>query len=287
MFQFGRSNCSLVSPCWQEVPTFTTLYRVCYDTITYCLKRRVQAAKVPRKREYGTGPDLWANAKVRHWDSKEREREGEKGKTRGGVTELRNGTETDLFPQVSGNWNPHEMNGFEEGATFKSIVHYVLKNMKITEARAGYLVMEVLKVGVALGRIKKTPRGTYILVKKHRSVPYRVKDFDLKRFNAFYVAPEEARFSGLPPLKSRKDLWKDTNSSEKLHENRNEEQVSLPYAQDNFSSLEAVQQMFLLNRPILKSLRIKSYSQHSFHRDMASTFLLDTLCFWKPSHGVY
>ncbi|XP_031771763.1 uncharacterized protein LOC116414226 [Apis florea] len=55
------------------------------------------------------------------------------------------------------------MNGFVEGATFESIVQYVLKNMKITQARAGYLVMEVLKAGVALGRIKKTPRGTYVL----------------------------------------------------------------------------------------------------------------------------
>lgn len=64
---------------------------------------------------------------------------------------------------MSGNWNAYEMNGFVEGATFESIVHYVLKNMKITQARAGYLVMEVLKAGVSLGRIKKTPRGTYIL----------------------------------------------------------------------------------------------------------------------------
>ncbi|XP_061933392.1 uncharacterized protein LOC107999329 [Apis cerana] len=55
------------------------------------------------------------------------------------------------------------MNGFVEGATFESIVQYVLKNMKITQARAGYLVMEVLKAGVALGRIKKTPCGTYVL----------------------------------------------------------------------------------------------------------------------------
>ncbi|CAD1475822.1 unnamed protein product [Heterotrigona itama] len=86
------------------------------------------------------------------------------------VTELRNGTETNPSSQVSGNWNPHEMNGFAEGATFESIVHYVLKNMKITKARAGYLVMEVLKAGIALGRIKKTPRGTYILV-KDRSGP--------------------------------------------------------------------------------------------------------------------
>ncbi|XP_076649223.1 uncharacterized protein LOC143356993 [Halictus rubicundus] len=55
------------------------------------------------------------------------------------------------------------MSGMSEGATFDSIVDYVTKNMRITRSRAGYMVMEVLKVGVALGRIKRTPRGTYIL----------------------------------------------------------------------------------------------------------------------------
>ncbi|XP_017881355.1 uncharacterized protein LOC108625677 [Ceratina calcarata] len=50
-----------------------------------------------------------------------------------------------------------------EGASFESILRYVLKNMKITQARASFLVMEVLKAGVALGRIKRTPRGTYLL----------------------------------------------------------------------------------------------------------------------------
>ncbi|XP_054012826.1 uncharacterized protein LOC128894839 [Hylaeus anthracinus] len=51
-----------------------------------------------------------------------------------------------------------------EGATFDGIVQYVLKNMRISQSRAGCLVMEVLKAGVALGTIKRTPRGTYVLV---------------------------------------------------------------------------------------------------------------------------
>lgn len=63
------------------------------------------------------------------------------------------------------------MNGFVEGATFESIVQYVLKNMKITQARAGYLVMEVLKAGVALGRIKKTSYGTYVLTNDKSATP--------------------------------------------------------------------------------------------------------------------
>lgn len=49
-------------------------------------------------------------------------------------------------------------------ATFEGIVEYVLKNTRMTRSRAGYMVMEVLKIGVALGRIKRTPHGTYVLV---------------------------------------------------------------------------------------------------------------------------
>ncbi|XP_076623209.1 uncharacterized protein LOC143342829 [Colletes latitarsis] len=55
------------------------------------------------------------------------------------------------------------MNEEMEGARFESIVHYVMKNMRITYSRAGFLVMEVLKAGVALRRIKRTPQGTYFL----------------------------------------------------------------------------------------------------------------------------
>ncbi|XP_076248644.1 uncharacterized protein LOC143188322 [Calliopsis andreniformis] len=58
------------------------------------------------------------------------------------------------------------MNESAEGATFDNIVHYVMENMRITHARAGYLVTEVLKAGIALGRIKRTPHDTYILVSK-------------------------------------------------------------------------------------------------------------------------
>ncbi|CAL7935476.1 unnamed protein product [Xylocopa violacea] len=69
------------------------------------------------------------------------------------------------------------MNGFVEGATFESIVRYVLRYLKITQARAGYLVMEVLKAGVALGRIKRTPRGTYVLVTdKSGSIVHNIRE---------------------------------------------------------------------------------------------------------------
>ncbi|XP_017791465.1 PREDICTED: uncharacterized protein LOC108573516 [Habropoda laboriosa] len=69
------------------------------------------------------------------------------------------------------------MNGTAEGATFDDIVRYVLKNMKITHARAGYLVMEVLKAGVAMGRIKKTPRGTYVLAtEKSGSITHHIRE---------------------------------------------------------------------------------------------------------------
>ncbi|KAK1118738.1 hypothetical protein K0M31_014740 [Melipona bicolor] len=84
------------------------------------------------------------------------------------------------------------MNGFAEGATFKSIVHYVLKNMKITEARAGYLVMEVLKAGVALGRIKKTPRGTYILVKDRPGPIAHIKEPRFSDDSNYDVSSEES-----------------------------------------------------------------------------------------------
>ncbi|XP_029052222.1 uncharacterized protein LOC117609259 [Osmia lignaria lignaria] len=69
------------------------------------------------------------------------------------------------------------MNSLAEGATFDSIVRYVLKHMKITHARAGYLVMEVLKAGIAVGRIKRTPRGTYILAsEKPGTIAHRIRE---------------------------------------------------------------------------------------------------------------
>ncbi|XP_076170830.1 uncharacterized protein LOC143148412 [Ptiloglossa arizonensis] len=56
------------------------------------------------------------------------------------------------------------MDLFAEGATFESIVRYVASNTRITHSRVGYLVMEVLKAGMSVGKIKKTPRGNYVLI---------------------------------------------------------------------------------------------------------------------------
>ncbi|XP_017759795.1 PREDICTED: uncharacterized protein LOC108550556 [Eufriesea mexicana] len=69
------------------------------------------------------------------------------------------------------------MNDFVEGTTFEGIVRYVLKKTKMTEARAGYLVMEVLKAGVALGRIKRTSHGTYVLAtERPGSITHRIRE---------------------------------------------------------------------------------------------------------------
>lgn len=69
------------------------------------------------------------------------------------------------------------MNDFAEGTTFEGIVRYVMRKKKMTEARAGYLVMEVLKAGVALGRIKKTPCGTYVLTtERPGTITHRIRE---------------------------------------------------------------------------------------------------------------
>ncbi|KAL0124187.1 hypothetical protein PUN28_006192 [Cardiocondyla obscurior] len=59
---------------------------------------------------------------------------------------------------------PRRMDPLVEGASLKDIVKYVLKHTRLTEARARYLVVEILEVGIALGRIKRTPYSTYVLV---------------------------------------------------------------------------------------------------------------------------
>ena len=51
-----------------------------------------------------------------------------------------------------------------EGASLKDIVKYVLKHTRLTDVRARYLIVEILKAGIALGRIKRTPNSTYVLV---------------------------------------------------------------------------------------------------------------------------
>lgn len=50
-----------------------------------------------------------------------------------------------------------------EGASLEDIVKYVLRHARLTDARARYLVVEILKAGIALGRIKRTPHSTYVL----------------------------------------------------------------------------------------------------------------------------
>lgn len=56
------------------------------------------------------------------------------------------------------------MDRLVEGASLEDIVRYVLNHTRLTDARARYLVVEILKAGIALGRIKRTPHSTYVLV---------------------------------------------------------------------------------------------------------------------------
>lgn len=55
------------------------------------------------------------------------------------------------------------MDRLAEGASLEDIVSYVLRRTRLTDARARYLVAEILKAGIALGRISRTPRSTYVL----------------------------------------------------------------------------------------------------------------------------
>jgi hypothetical protein len=57
-----------------------------------------------------------------------------------------------------------------EGANLEDIVKYVLRHMRLTDARARYLVVETLKAGIILGRIKRTPYSTYALVPCERDM---------------------------------------------------------------------------------------------------------------------
>ena len=52
---------------------------------------------------------------------------------------------------------------FHPGASFDSIVRYVMNHSRIVEDKARYLTIEVLKAGMAMGKIKMTPMGTYYL----------------------------------------------------------------------------------------------------------------------------
>lgn len=55
------------------------------------------------------------------------------------------------------------MDRLVEGASLEDIVKYVLKHTRLTDARARYLVVGILKAGIALGKIKRTPYSTYVL----------------------------------------------------------------------------------------------------------------------------
>lgn len=69
------------------------------------------------------------------------------------------------------------MDRLVEGASLENIVKYVLRHTRLTEARARYLVVETLKAGLALGRIKRTPLSTYVLASSERgTIVHRITE---------------------------------------------------------------------------------------------------------------
>lgn len=63
-----------------------------------------------------------------------------------------------------------------EGASLENIVKYVLRHTRLTDARARYLVAEILKAGIALGRIKRTSHSTYILASSKTMIAPRITE---------------------------------------------------------------------------------------------------------------
>lgn len=64
-----------------------------------------------------------------------------------------------------------------EGATFPNIVRYVMDHSRITEDKAQFLVLEVLKAGMSMGKIKKTSLGIYYLTTlRPPHLIYRIRD---------------------------------------------------------------------------------------------------------------
>ncbi|XP_048515543.1 uncharacterized protein LOC125502052 [Athalia rosae] len=51
-----------------------------------------------------------------------------------------------------------------EGVSLGSIVKYVLRHTRMTEASVRHAVTEVLNLGISMGRIGKTSEGTYFLM---------------------------------------------------------------------------------------------------------------------------
>ncbi|KAI4482265.1 hypothetical protein M0804_008816 [Polistes exclamans] len=53
----------------------------------------------------------------------------------------------------------------KKGVSLEDILKYVLKHTRMSESRALYLIIEILKVGIAKGRIEKLPGNLYALAK--------------------------------------------------------------------------------------------------------------------------
>jgi len=68
------------------------------------------------------------------------------------------------------------MDHLVEGASLEDIVKYVLKHTRLTDARARYLIVEILKTGIALGRIKRTPYSTYVLASKTTAIAQKITE---------------------------------------------------------------------------------------------------------------
>lgn len=73
--------------------------------------------------------------------------------------------------------SPKRLREPNPGATFQSIVRYVMDHSRITEDKARYLTIEVLKAGMEMGKIKRTPVGTFFLTtSKSPHLVSRIRD---------------------------------------------------------------------------------------------------------------
>ncbi|KAI4499183.1 hypothetical protein M0802_005766 [Mischocyttarus mexicanus] len=53
----------------------------------------------------------------------------------------------------------------KKGVRLEDILKYVLRYTKMSESRALYLIIEILKLGIVKGRIEKLPGNLYALAK--------------------------------------------------------------------------------------------------------------------------
>lgn len=64
-----------------------------------------------------------------------------------------------------------------EGATLSRIVNYVIEKTRMTEPSARHAVLEVLNLGITMGRIGRTSAGTYLLMtSKPAAVIHRIRE---------------------------------------------------------------------------------------------------------------